>query len=652
MDQNYLNYVSQLHTYNPASHEYLYLHDTSKIKRLRVVYIKRIAKAALKQLHSYPAVYLPFLEFLFKNSRNCFTSRIFTNNYVSNLIKLKNTQAYKDAIFTPYFGGQTRIYMSAHYQNDYNILCGIAPVQPAINNLNPLLPQQILPIPIPIPVPLANNKNNKLLDTLCSSQQPLGKILPFCKENNIIPCYDNLSSIYRNSSIRWQDVDKYIDELFSAGMIVNSEIITSIIYCKDLRENSYQNALLALFTYIDITNIPLLTSCFSYLSTTYVRQVSTHKYSDAIAFFLDFLKSRGLSSDSYDKIFDALIKNDNIAYSDIIKLHELFGKPLTDITRSLNQLCDKYCLQGNLSEITKMIANNQFVLTNKSLFNACLSGNKDLIIELISMKAIPTADCLMALKINLLTENMIDIFVVAGLKIDINIAMQLINRGITNIQFVEKYGIKTNENNYFQAHKNSQLTQTYNKMFYVWNSDLHNFRDAFKTQNINYIISLIEKTKFVPDQFCFDNAMWGCNTNVVEWLNKNFNMKPTLFTLSAYINSQISGYNYNNTKSSIVYDTLLKYKTEFTDMKVGTEEEYVNNPNHIKLTTPPPEQIKENNKETSETKSDSKDDLDYDLLEKELNDEFISFEKKVTIKDKKTPKKGPVKKSVVQKPKL
>ena len=69
-----------------------------------------------------------------------------------------------------------------------------------------------------------------------------------------------------------------------------------------------------------------------------------------------------------------------------------------------------------------------------------------------------------------------------------------------------------------------------------------------------------------------------------------------------------------------------KYKTDFSTMKQGTKEDYINNQNYIKLTQPP-----------SEKQETKKDDIDYDLLEKELNEEFDIIEKKINVVVKKKP---------------
>ncbi|ARF09155.1 hypothetical protein Catovirus_2_104 [Catovirus CTV1] len=231
----------------------------------------------------------------------------------------------------------------------------------------------------------------------------------------------------------------------------------------------------------------------------------------------------------------------NIKDNSITKLYDIFFDTLNYNCSEL--FCDNICLQGNKMLFDYVVSKKKFKITNNSLTYACFSYNVPLIEELINMKCVANINCIK--KIPKIEKKVMDLLLLSGLSINAELLVECYKKNYT---FDDIRGLSYNEELYFAFYDALGLRKNvpyFNKM----NAVIINFRNMFDSCDIEHIKAYMEKENIIPDQYCYDSAFLFKNNKVVEWLEKDYKMKPTYLTF-------ILSYNYAERKC--IFDDYIK----------------------------------------------------------------------------------------------
>jgi hypothetical protein len=227
---------------------------------------------------------------------------------------------------------------------------------------------------------------------------------------------------------------------------------------------------------------------------------------------------------------------------DSMGIYELFLDKVNIIPTE--ELCLYICERGDEIFITVLIDRNIFIPTKNCLIKAVGSQDLYIINNLINMKVEITKEVLENFRgrygvskrkykhvlIDTSENEILNALVGGGLPIDYDVISTLYNKGL----YIDltKYDIEYDDNIYFIVHENSTLTQTPFVVNPYVSKKIYKSYAKFCEDicTLEEIKAYIIKEKFVPNQFCYDNAI--CNPPTRQWLEDTYNFKPTFITLS------------------------------------------------------------------------------------------------------------------------
>jgi hypothetical protein len=356
---------------------------------------------------------------------------------------------------------------------------------------------------------------NQDLYRICVALNCPTKIKAFCEKNKYRPTYEHYIACDNNNYNGFSNNPyKQAIEFIDAGIEISFNFVRKLGYM--LFYNTYTktesyNLMEKCIANIDINNLDAIKLILNALMTY---------ESDEIVILLNSLIER-----KYDiKLLT------NYLNSELVRID--YGSQFKNILNAMYILeleidkvnySDKIISKGNQYEINNLFANNEFILTDKSLINACKSGKLDLIEKLLNMKIVPTSDCIKALPYDLLNnERLMDLFIMTGMAIDITVY-----RYLYNFRFFKKYNYVIDENSYLEEHKlNENITAIYDR-------ELHQFRHGFKTINkLSDLVKHIEISNYIPDQYCYDHVFTRGNFMMIKYLEINYNLLPTEISIN------------------------------------------------------------------------------------------------------------------------
>ena len=239
------------------------------------------------------------------------------------------------------------------------------------------------------------------------------------------------------------------------------------------------------------------------------------------------------------------------------------------------KLCNKICKIGDEILFKCVCDLNKFVITDESFENAC-SGGSALIIEgLINMKLVPTEACYKY--IHNLSSQSLDLLVFSGLKITYETLDNLYEMHGETIKNTDKYGIIGDDNLYFICHRRKidkypgvEWTDPNRALFracfgeslkylsigklekkeqqkkackkkYTYDSDTESdeekkpgkkSKDGEGTDlKLEQLKKIVSESGLKPDQYCYDKALLNNDLSIVDWLETDYKMRPTIITL-------------------------------------------------------------------------------------------------------------------------
>jgi hypothetical protein len=385
----------------------------------------------------------------------------------------------------------------------------------------------------------------------------------FCKSNKITPdnnCIKRHCKIYNDIAYYYNKGIDYLKILASLQMfykhkfLPDAETIMIIlnydydrIYTNDPNIPDVDNEAIKLDVINDLVNHGAKFTD-DHLKEVYETMSHKGKYN-----FSKFALQHGIQLTEY--YFKSVIEDDdiyNIINGEINdntykkELYKLFIDDLKFIPDE--QFCDSVCRAGNYTLFQLLIDRNLFIITKNSLPFSCFTAEKDIICNLINMKAEATnvcvanlpfvanyynksnkkkSDCLISQK----DEEILNILISGGLVLDYEIINILYKKGIC-LDLI-KYDIINDDNIYFIVHENTSLANTLQPVGKYVDKSKCEYYSKFYFGTLEEI----QQEKLIPNQFCYDNAI--CNIPVRQWLEETYNFKPTFITLSRIVDFKL-----------------------------------------------------------------------------------------------------------------
>lgn len=255
-------------------------------------------------------------------------------------------------------------------------------------------------------------------------------------------------------------------------------------------------------------------------------------------------------------------------------------------------------LENHDEELFKyLLDRNLLIISNKSLAYAYRGCSYYIVSTFIDMKYVPTIDDLRELKKN--NKEIINLSLMMGIKINYNLISEFIPKKIY-FDKLNNHNLEYGEELYFECYKitglcvskyckplkndiNNNFSDMYEYYISQMNNNIVKFRYDFKIKKIEDLKKIISNNKLIPDQYCydysFDNENWE---HIVEWLEKDFNLKPTTFTFirlrasnSGNWKSREESYYGNEIKRKQLYNKYFYYNTNF-HTNTNLKEIYIN----------------------------------------------------------------------------
>lgn len=205
-------------------------------------------------------------------------------------------------------------------------------------------------------------------------------------------------------------------------------------------------------------------------------------------------------------------------------------------------LCNQVIEKHDEEFFKYLLSKNLLKVSNKSLKYAYKNSSYYMISNLINMKYMPTLDDFKELECQ--DEKIIKLSLMMGIKIDYNLIAHFILKDIY-FKNLENYNLTYGEELYFECFKTTGLCVTKyckplknecNRVSEIYiskmNPDIVKFRYDFKVKNLDELKNMIMEKKLVVDQYCYDYSFENENwESIVEWLEKDFKLKPTILTI-------------------------------------------------------------------------------------------------------------------------
>lgn len=229
-----------------------------------------------------------------------------------------------------------------------------------------------------------------------------------------------------------------------------------------------------------------------------------------------------------------------------IKLINLFVK---DFGFKIDgNFCNLVCMRGGEATFKYLIENNMFIMDSKALYYACKHGSEVMINALINMKAVPTIDSIrdIAYTIN---HDLVGLLFTAGLPATYEVVDMLISRRVY-LQNLESYDLNDYDRLFFIWHKYYDFKNT---TIYDKHPNLTKYRDDFMKIK-KHAIQKTYGTEFTPDMYCYDNALAIGYECTIEWLEKEYNFKPTIISINRCTYFERRQRIYNKYKDVLITD--------------------------------------------------------------------------------------------------
>jgi hypothetical protein len=214
------------------------------------------------------------------------------------------------------------------------------------------------------------------------------------------------------------------------------------------------------------------------------------------------------------------------------------------------------CKQDSTLLFNHLYQKNFIVPSIEVLTIACINGNMEIIDKLLELRIQPTVEMVDKILINYFSRHINDLeellkkLMMFGLKINnetaerifaeySDIDMSIFSDNVDN----DKLLLKTYINNPINT---SIFCPDINPSKFE-NIDHIKFRKIFsvKTKKLEDIQNWISKNKYLPDQYCFDmvcfaNRKYDTTIEIINWLNSEFKLKPTMLTIQNLFSFQIN----------------------------------------------------------------------------------------------------------------
>lgn len=274
-----------------------------------------------------------------------------------------------------------------------------------------------------------------------------------------------------------------------------------------------------------------------------------------IKLFISYTFINGKNEDSEDEFTDILDHKNNFDFTDNYILYRTL---LKDLEFSITEEYMKEILKYGDELFFKYLTENSLFTLKEPFKYAFESCSYYILEQLVLMKHLIKLEDLKNI-IDSIDDTIINLLNASGFVIDLNFIKFCFENNLA-IEFdVTKY-IELDEKYYYLCYKHGikdKKLRIFNKKITDYEKKMSNF---FKL-NLEELKMFIKENNIIPNQYCYDLAYIysNCDDNdIVKWLEKEYNFKPTILTLINIpdIVERFKLYNkyFLNSENSMTYD--------------------------------------------------------------------------------------------------